>query len=143
VTETQGTTEVAAPVFPPGRYGRRRSGRRRRWLTVLGAASLAVVMLLVSIRLYRTYGDPTYDPQVIGYTDIADDQILIKFQVAVPAGGSATCLLRARDYDGYTVGHEEIRVHAAPGERNVVAEHRLATSSRPFIGEVLRCRQPN
>ena len=31
---------------------------------------------------------------------------------------------------------------AAPGDRHVTTRHRLTTTARPFIGEVLRCRPP-
>lgn len=94
----------------------------------------------ISVRLYQMYGDPTYDAKVITYTDITDDQIVIEFQVTVPPGESAVCALRARSYDGATVGRAEVHVTARAGERLASARHRLATSARPIIGEVLNCR---
>ncbi|MEO3742120.1 DUF4307 domain-containing protein [Plantactinospora sp. B5E13] len=139
--ETPTTPPTAAPVFPPGRYGHRRAGRQRRpWVAVLLVAVLLGVMVAVSFRLYRQYGDPNYDAQVITYTQITETQVVIDFRVTVPEGGSAICVLRARSKDGAEVGREELRVAAEPGQRHLTARHRLATAARPIIGEVLRCR---
>lgn len=141
MTETHATVAPGAPVFPPGRYGRRREpGRRRPLVPLLLAVVLLATLGLVAAKLYRQYGDPRYDAQVITYTEITDSQVVVDFRVTVPAGGSATCVLRARAADGAEVGREEVTVTARPGERQVDARHRLATSARPFIGEVLSCR---
>ncbi|MEU7930944.1 DUF4307 domain-containing protein [Micromonospora echinofusca] len=141
MTETHATLPPGAPAFPPGRYGRRREpGRRRPLLAVLLAVAMVAVMTLVAVRLYRQYGDPNYDAEVITYTGITDSQVLVDFRVTVPEGATAVCLVRARDRDGAEVGREEVTVTARPGQRHVSAQHRLATTARPFIGEVLRCR---
>ncbi|MEH0973926.1 DUF4307 domain-containing protein [Micromonospora sp. CPCC 205546] len=141
MTETHATLPPGAPAFPPGRYGRRREpGRRRPLLVALLAVVMVAVMILVAVRLYRQYGDPNYDAEVITYTGITDRQVLVDFRVTVPEGGSAVCLLRARDRDGAEVAREEVTVTAPPGQRQVATQHRLVTTARPFIGEVLRCR---
>ncbi|MET8230131.1 DUF4307 domain-containing protein [Micromonospora sp. NPDC005298] len=145
MTETHATLSPGAPPFPAGRYGRRREpgGRTRR--TLLAALALLVLvaaLTLISVRLYKQYGDPAYDAQVITYTDITESQVLLDFRVTVPPGGSAVCVLRARDRAGVEVAREEVTVTAAPGDRHVTTRHRLATTARPFIGEVLRCRPP-
>ncbi|MEQ4301222.1 DUF4307 domain-containing protein [Plantactinospora sp. B6F1] len=139
--ETPATPVPNAPVFPPGRYGRRRALRRRRpWVSALLAVVLLAVLGAVSYRLYRQYGDPNYDAQVITYTEITDSQLMLEFRVTVPEGGSATCVLRARSRDGAEVAREEVRVTAEPGQRHLTIRHRLATTARPILGEVLRCR---
>ncbi|MDG4759999.1 DUF4307 domain-containing protein [Micromonospora sp. WMMD710] len=145
MTETHATISPGAPVFPAGRYGRRRApgGKTRRTLLAgLVLLVLVTALTLISFRLYRQYGDPAYDAQVITYTDITDSQVLVDFRVTVPPGGSAVCVLRARDRAGVEVAREEITVTAAAGDRHVTTRHRLATTARPFIGEVLRCRPP-
>ncbi|MER5333062.1 DUF4307 domain-containing protein [Micromonospora sp. NPDC002717] len=143
MTETHATLPPGAPAFPPGRYGRRREpGRRRPLLAALLAIAVVAGLSLVTVRLYRQYGDPNYDAQVITYTGITDSQVLVDFRVTVPEGGSAVCLLRARNRDGAEVAREEVTVTAPPGQRQVTAQHRLVTSARPFIGEVVRCRPP-
>lgn len=141
MTETHTTTPPTAPVFPPGRYGRRRAERRQRpWLVWVLVSVLVATLSLMSLRLYRMYGDPNYTAEVITYTEITDSQILVDFRVTVPAGGSAVCVLRARSFDGAEVAREEVTVTAPPGEKRPTARHRLATTARPMLGEVLRCR---
>ncbi|HEX6970131.1 MAG TPA: DUF4307 domain-containing protein [Micromonosporaceae bacterium] len=128
-------------TFPPGRYGRRRAPRRTpRWLTALLIVAALAAGTALSFALYRSYGDPTYDAKVITYTDITDHQVVIAFQVHVPPGGSARCVLRARAYDGAEVGRAEVQVTAEPGSRQASAEHPVSTTRRPFVGEVLGCR---
>lgn len=146
MTETHATAEPpppapsSAPIFPPGRYGRRREQRRYpRWLAGALAIVLVAGLSLAAVRLYRLYGDPNYDAQVIAYSEITDTQVVIEFRVTVPAGASARCVLRARSYDGAEVGHEELVVTAAPGQRHPTTRHRLATTARPVVGEVVRC----
>ncbi|GAB7040461.1 MULTISPECIES: DUF4307 domain-containing protein [Catenuloplanes] len=141
MTETPATTPAAAPVFPAGRYGRRREQRRRRpWLVVAALAVVLVIGVMIAYSEYQKYGDPAYDAEVISYTDVTDTGIVVHFRVNVPADGSATCGVRARNRAGATVGSEEVRVNGARGGEPVTVDHRLTTTERPFIGEVLRCR---
>jgi hypothetical protein len=141
VTETHATTGTGAPVFPPGRYGRRRAPHRRRpWLVALLLVVVVAAGAALAVRLYRQYGDPAYDGQVVRYTDITDTQVVIEFRVTVPAGGEAICVVRARSRDGAEVGKAEVRVDAPPGESHPVTTYRLATTARPINGEVVRCR---
>ncbi|MBX7269087.1 DUF4307 domain-containing protein [Micromonospora sp. Llam7] len=143
MTETHTTLGPDVPVFPPGRYGRRRAPRRRRpVLAALLVIAVVATLTGVSVRLYRQYGDPAYDAQVISYGDITDSQVVVHFRVNLPDGGSAVCLLRARDRAGAEVAREEVSVAATAGQRHSTVRHRLATSARPFIGEVVRCRPP-
>jgi hypothetical protein len=143
VTETHATPGPDAPVFPPGRYGHRRTPRRRRpVLAALLAVVVVATLTVVAVRLYRQYGDPAYDAQVISYGDITENQVVVDFRVNLPDGGAAVCVLRARDHAGAEVAREEVPVTAAAGQRHVTVRHRLATTARPFIGEVVRCRPP-
>ena len=134
-------TPATAPVFPPGRYGRRRAPRaRRRWLVPVLAALVVAAGVWAAARLYDQYGDPAYDARVVRYTGITDTGVAVDFTVRVPPGGSARCVLRARAYDGAEVGRAEVTVRAAPGGRTAAGRHTVATTARPFIGEVVRCR---
>ncbi|KXK61661.1 hypothetical protein AWW66_12595 [Micromonospora rosaria] len=144
MTETHATIPSGAPVFPPGRYGHRRAPARRRRTLLVGLVLVGMLtgLTLVAVRDYQRYGDPAYDAEVITYTGITDAQILVDFRVTVPEGGSAVCVLRARDRAGAEVAREQVTVTADPGERQVTTRHRLTTTGRPFIGEVMRCRQP-
>jgi hypothetical protein len=103
---------------------------------VLVGALLAVLALTVA--LYLRFGDPAYEAQVVTYTDVTDEQIVIKFRVRLPDGAGAVCAVRARSRDGAVVGRAEVPVPAGQTE----ITYRLATTARPFIGEVTRCRAP-
>lgn len=139
MTETRAT----APVFPPGRYGRRRAPRRvPRWLPVLLVGGVLLVGLLVAVRLYQQYGDPMYRVTGTTVSNVTDAGLTIDFTVAVPAGGSAVCMLRARAYSGEDVGKAEVTVTAPAGQRQAAGSHRLLTSKRAFHGEVIRCAPP-
>jgi hypothetical protein len=138
VTETHTTI---APTFPPGRYGRRRAAQRRRpWLAALVLVAIVAAMSLLALRMYRLYGDPAYDAQVITYTQVTDNQIVVDFRVTMPKGGSAVCVLRARSRDGAEVGREEVSVTAGPDETRPTVRHRLVTTARPLVGDVVGCR---
>jgi hypothetical protein len=140
LTETHATTTPGAPVFPPGRYGRRRAPHRRRpWVVALLLVAVIAAGAALAARLYQQYG-PAYDAQVTAYAEITDSHVVMKFQVTVPKGGEAICVLRARSRDGVEVGKAEVRVAAAPGETRAISTYRLPTTARPIIGEAVRCR---
>jgi hypothetical protein len=135
VSETRATT----PVVPPGRYGRRRDGRRRLLLPAVLAVLVGIAAVFLVIRLYGQYGDPDYDAQIVGWSDVTDQQMTIRFKVRVPAGGSATCGLRARDYAGAEVGRQTVTVSATGSATSVDAREVVPTTARAAVGEVVRC----
>jgi hypothetical protein len=135
-------TRATAPVFPPGRYGRRRDGRRRLTGPIVFAVVIAVAVVALAVRLYGQYGDPDYDAQIVGWGDVTDTSMTIRFTVRVPAGGSATCGLRARDYDGYEVGRATVTVSAQGDDRTIEAAETVRTKSRASVGDVIRCDAP-
>ncbi|OJF14665.1 DUF4307 domain-containing protein [Couchioplanes caeruleus] len=133
-------TRATAPVFPPGRYGRRRDGRRRLLVPVIFAVVVAVTAATLAVRLYQQYGNPHYDAQIVRWTGATETQITIDFTVRVPAGGAAACDLRARDYAGNQVGIRTVTVRAAAGGSTIEASEVVPTTAKAFVGEVLRCR---
>ena len=138
MSETRATT----PVFPPGRYGRRRDGRRRLALPMIFGALVLAASLLLAVRFYERYGDPDYDAQIIGWTDVTPAGMTIEFTVRVPAGGAARCVLRARSYDGAEVGRRTVTVTAPPGSTTAAGREPVATTARASHGDVLRCLPP-
>ncbi|WP_067496304.1 DUF4307 domain-containing protein [Actinoplanes sp. TFC3] len=133
-------TRATAPVFPPGRYGRRRDGRRRLAGPIIFAAVIAVAAVALSFRLYSQYGDPDYDAQIVRWTDVTPTQVTLDFTVQVPPGGAAICGLRARDYAGATVGTRTVTVQAVGDERTIKASEIVPTTAQAFVGDVLNCR---
>jgi hypothetical protein len=137
VPQTHARTTPAPPVFPPGRYGRRREpARRRRGAMALALLAVLAVSAALAVRLYQRYGDPAYRADVVAYTEITDSQVLVRFRVHLPAGREAVCAVRARDRAGTVVGRADVPVPAGRGE----VTYRLSTTARPFVAEVVRCR---
>lgn len=138
MSETRATT----PVFPPGRYGRRRDGRRRLLAPIVFGIIVIAVSVALSVRLYHQYGDPNYDAQIVGWNDPAETQMTINFTVRVPAGGAASCVLRARTYDGAEVGRRVVTVTATGRETTIRASEPVTTTKRASVGDVIKCHKP-
>jgi hypothetical protein len=102
---------------------------------VAGAA--AAVM---GVSLYQAYGEVDYRASVTSFTEVTDNQVVVTFLVRLPEGGTARCVVRARDMTGAETGREEILVKAGPNPSQTLASHRLPTRSRPVTGEVQGCR---
>jgi hypothetical protein len=141
VTETPATTPLARPIFPPGRYGRRREPKRTpRWVIAVSAVALAVLAALAGVSLFKAYGEREFAASVTRFADITDTQVVVTFAIRLPAGGTAKCVVRARDASGVETGREEIIVKAGPDPSRTVVSHRLVTRTRPVTGEVQGCR---
>ncbi|XVU26454.1 DUF4307 domain-containing protein [Actinoplanes sp. CA-054009] len=132
-------TRTTAPVFPPGRYGRRRSGRRRLVLPILVLVVVLAASLVLSLKLYQRFGQTDYDAQIVGWSEPTDKEMVIEFRVRVPAGGAASCVLRARDYDGFEVGRRTVVVRPEAGETEIDAKESVVTTARGSVGDVLGC----
>ena len=133
-------TRTTTPVFPPGRYGRRRSGRRRAILPAVVLALVIAGSVAISVRLYQQYGQTDYQAQIVGWADPADDRLVIEFTVRVPAGRPASCVLRARDYNGNELGRRTVIVRPAGNATTIHAEEPVSTTARASVGDVLGCR---
>jgi hypothetical protein len=133
-------THATAPVFPPGRYGHRRDGRRRPVVPIIILAMVIAASALLSVKLYQRYGQTDYQAQIVGWQKPSDTTLTIKFTVRVPARASAECVLRARDYDGNEVGRRTVVVKAAPDGGTVEAEEPVTTTARASVGDVLGCQ---
>ena len=131
-------TPSTEPVFPPGRYGRRREPTppRRRWVIAIVAAVVVAAALSISIKLFQQYGQPEYAPQVRRYFDVTDSGVSVEFVVRKPADKVGTCVVRARSKDGAQVGLANVD---APLGDPVVVTYRLSTTARPFAIDVPRC----
>ena len=133
----------STPVFPPGRYGRRRDPayqRRRQWITYVLAAAVIVATVAMAVKLYRQYYNPAYDVTIVSVTGLSDTEVTVTFDVAVPPGEGATCTVRAHTRDGERVGEATIIVPPAPpGQSRSRTTYTLTTTKRPMTGEVPGC----
>jgi Domain of unknown function (DUF4307) len=129
--------DASAPVYPPGRYGRRRERRRAgrgRVLALAGAGTLAG--LLLAVVLYQRY-TPEYRPQVVEF-QAADDHVTLRFQVHKPSRDPAVCHVRARNRAGAEVGAANV---AVPAGATVTVSYTLTTNGPPVTAEVPTCRK--
>ena len=141
MTETPATTSLARPIFPPGRYGRRREPKRTPRLVIAAlAAATAALAGVVGVTLFKAYGEREYSASVTAFAGITDTQVVVTFTVRLPAEGRAICVVRARDETGVETGRQEIIVKAGPDPAKTVVSHRLVTRTRPITGEVQGCR---
>ncbi|WP_433828493.1 DUF4307 domain-containing protein [Actinoplanes sp. CA-015351] len=133
-------THATAPVFPAGRYGRRREGSRRRWLPILVTVLFGIGVVALSLQYYNKFGEGDYDPQIIGWNDPTPTELVIQFRVLLPDDGSASCMLRARDYDGFEVGRRTVVVQAPPGGGSAEVSESVPTTAQASVGDVMGCR---
>lgn len=133
-------THATAPVFPPGRYGRRREGRGRRWPLILAALLAGVTTVGLALAFYDKFGQTNYTADIIGWEEPTPTELVIQFRVRIPEGGTASCMLRARDYDGFEVGRRAVVIPAPAGGGAVEVSEPVTTKSRASVGDVMGCR---
>jgi Domain of unknown function (DUF4307) len=126
-----------APVFPPGRYGRRRERRRTpRWLPVALLLPVLVGVVWLAGRLYGQYGDPPYQVTVRSQGAVTQSSVAVTFTVHKRDGGPAVCKVQAKDRSAAEIGYAEVPV--GPGT-DVTVTYTLVTHGRPDAVEVLSC----
>ncbi|GAA1602263.1 DUF4307 domain-containing protein [Actinoplanes couchii] len=136
MSETHATT----PVFPPGRYGRRREGGPRRLVPIVWTLVFALGLGGLTWGYYVRYGSTDYTADIIGWSDSSDREMVIEFRVRVPEGATAMCMLRARDFEGYEVGRRAVTVPAPDGGGTVEVREAVPTKERGAVGDVMGCR---
>ena len=109
-------------------------------MTVLALVIFASVLL--TVRLYRQWGDPDYDAQIVSWDVVSASQLSMQFTVRVPAGGSTRCVLRGRDYGGNEVGRREVTLSAQGDATTIAAVETVPTTARAAVADVVRCQPP-
>ena len=149
MTEMQ-TTEGRAPTvssdmadmtFPDGRYGRRRTPKRRRpAVTAVLTVGVVLMGIVAAWRLSELYGQNEISERLLAYDDSVTGQVDITFEVYKPAGEGATCAVRSRDLAGAEIGYAEVAI-PADESTHVETTYTLAVEGEPNTGEILRCWQ--
>lgn len=126
-------------MFPPGRYGRRRDsgGRRPRWVAPVIALAIIAIMGLLSVKLYKQYGNPQFTPTVLKLTNVRDSEITVTFRVTKPGGAAAICTVDVLAYNGSALGTKQVPV---PEGKDVQVTATIDTSARAYIAQVPSCR---
>ncbi|TQS46529.1 DUF4307 domain-containing protein [Cryptosporangium phraense] len=129
---------MTAPVFPPGRYGRRRAVRAYpRWLVPALIAVVVVVGLGIAGRLYSTYGDDGVDARVLRYSVASDREVRIELEVSGRRETPLKCEVRSRAADGTEVGRAEVTIPS--GESVITRTVTVTTTQRAVSGESAGC----
>jgi hypothetical protein len=132
------STDPAATMFPPGRYGRRRAPRRtRRWVLPTALTVTIALLALLAVKLYGQYGTDRFSPTVLRLSDISDSSITVEAQVVKPGGEAAVCTVTALAKDGAVVGRAEVPV---PAGTKATFTYTVHTSARPYVADVPSCR---
>jgi hypothetical protein len=76
--------------------------------------------------------------QTIGFSDVSDESVTLRFQVFLPAEETAQCTVRALDLHGVEVGRAQVPVHAESTSATVV--YALPVTARPSSAFVESCR---
>ena len=131
-------THATAPVFPPGRYGRRRAEKPSRpWVPILLSVLVAAALTAFAARLYMSYNTDRYEPRLLAYSNVTDASVTVRFEVRKSDNdGPATCRVRALSSNGEEVGLAEVDV---PPGKIVQVMYMLATSRRAFHVVVPAC----
>lgn len=132
-----------APVFPPGRYGRRRDPSRKRLRRVISWALAGLVTLAgagIAYKLYNQYVQAPYQVSDVATTSVTDSTVTVSFTVSLPNGAGASCTVQAQTRTGGLVGTAEVSVPPAPaGQDSTRMTYTLHTSSRAFAATVPGC----
>jgi hypothetical protein len=93
-------TQTGAPIFPPGRYGRRREGGHRLRPAGLLLIAVAVITLgVLSYRLYTQYGANPYEPGPVRYGEVkvgTGAQVTTTYTMATKRRAAAVDILGCR-----------------------------------------------
>lgn len=139
-TRTRDTGAGEAPVFPPGRYGRRRDPRRARRRALPLAVVGAVLGLVIAVALYQQYRPAEYQGQLLSFDVRSASQAQFRLQVTKPAGQPAECSVQALAYDHSAVGQTDVRIPPGSSDStSVTVTASLRTSARAYTGEVQGC----
>lgn len=129
---------MTAPVFPPDRYGRRRSPRAYpRWLFPVVIAVVVLAGVGIAAKLYKSYGDSSVQDRVLRYNVVSDQEVQIVLEVSGSRDTPLKCEVRSRGVDGSEVGRTSVTVPA--GDDVVTRTISLKTTKRATTGEDAGC----
>jgi hypothetical protein len=129
-------TTTDQPVYPPGRYGRRRDPRPpRRGRAIVVATAGGLVGLVLALVMFDRY-HARYQPQVISFR-LDERSATVRFEVTHQGETELVCHVRSRSRDGVVVGSAD--VHVPQGHRGPTT-YTLATTDTPVSAEVTVCR---
>ena len=131
-------------MFPPGRYGRRRSPGRPVRAKRLKVAFLVVgvlIMAAITTILYLAYGNQEFSPNVVSVSKITNSSITVTFVVDKPRGVAASCTLQAFTYEDEQVGQVQAAIPATGTQ--VRMTRTITTTAKAYMVEIPDCEEVN
>ena len=130
-------SQTRVPVRrPPGRYDERRTLPRGARVGLAALLGLAVVAGLFAA--WRSFEGRRTNVTVLAYRVVDDRSVEVRFEVALPVGGTVRCTVTARGRDGTEVGRETVQV--GPQRTSPVrVTHVLSTRARAAAADVPAC----
>lgn len=116
------------------RYGAGQS----RWGVGVAVAVVAVPFVAWVVWAGVLQGDQDLRWNTTGFREVSDTNVLVDFDVFLPAGTTVTCTVRALDRRGIEVGRADVPVHSSTSNTSVV--YPLAVTARPSSAFVESCR---
>ena len=123
-------------AWPPHIRARYGISDRPRWIPVLLAALGLGFLAAVTIVGWRV-ANPAIDAGVTAYDTVADDHMVLRYELVRRELSPATCVLRARAEDGFDVAYVAVELPAAQGR--TTHEYDLRTAYRALVGELVGC----
>jgi Domain of unknown function (DUF4307) len=123
---------------PVDRYGRAARPMPSRRVVGLLAAVVVLAGLAVAYLGYRSFGDPPISASVLAFTVTGPQEVSARFAVQRDdPRRPASCVLRARAWDGAEVGRVTVPVPAGAADTALTALVR--TSRKAVIAEIFSC----
>ncbi|MEO6944749.1 MAG: DUF4307 domain-containing protein [Lacisediminihabitans sp.] len=121
------------------RYGRSPGKRRRdRWIAVVAAIAVALVIgaWVIWAGLDQTNGG--LDSQDIGHHVLSDREVSITYQVSMPPGSTASCALEVENEAHAIVGWKIVDIPASTTSTNAFKDT-VRSSELGVTGLIYRC----
>lgn len=122
----------------PGATGRSRRSLRKRTGYVIIGIFVAAAAIGWAVVIAHWSGSPGVAAQVVTFRVVADDAVVMTYEVAKPEGTAVRCSLVALD-----VRHAEVArttVSFPKGRGHVVRTQRIPTSGRATAADIRECR---
>jgi hypothetical protein len=122
------------------RYGRTPERRfRRRIVAIAAAVSTAIVLIAWVVWAGLLSPGATLESRDVGFEVLADDAVLVRFEVTVSPGSSVTCALEVQNAQHAIVGWKVIDVPASDTFTRQF-EELVVTSEPADVGLISVCR---
>ncbi len=132
-------TATVASAALDARYGRSSGKRRRdRWIAILVAAFVAIVVIAWVIWAGLDLASGGLDSTDIGHKIVNDRTVSVNYQVSAPAGSTVSCALEAENETHAIVGWKIVDLPPSKTTTRAFSDI-VRTSELAVTGLIYRC----